>query len=187
MPQYDIKIMTMDHVGAVHAIEEATFATPWSRDSIEREVNGNPCARYLVIMENETVLGYAGMWLVMDEAHITNVAIRGDRRGEGLGEMLMRALVQLAADSGMNWMTLEVRASNAAAQGLYKKLGFFNVGRRKNYYEDNHEDAILMALEDLPEGNPENDPFAVFEEEIEGDLTDIPTCDTINEENETGA
>jgi len=75
-------------------------------------------------------------------------------------------------------MTLEVRASNTAAQNLYKKLGFFNVGRRKNYYEDNHEDAVLMALEDLPEGNPENDPFAVFED----DLTDIPACDTINEE-----
>jgi len=178
MPQYDIQIMTMAHVDEVHAIEEATFATPWSRDSIEREVAGNMCARYLVICEEGHVLGYAGMWLVMDEAHITNVAIRADKRGLGLGEKLMRALVQLAADSGMNWMTLEVRASNTAAQNLYKKLGFFNVGRRKNYYEDNHEDAVLMALEDLPEGNPENDPFAVFED----DLTDIPACDTINEE-----
>ena len=78
---------------------------------------------------------------------------------------LMRALIQLAADSGMIWMTLEVRRSNAAAQGLYRKLGFVDVGWRKRYYEDNGEDALLMGLEHLPEGHPENDPFAVFEEE----------------------
>ena len=174
----DIQIMTPLHVSEVCAIEEATFATPWSRQSIEREVTGNPCARYLVITEGAQVLGYAGMWLIMDEAHITNVAIRHDKRGAGLGEKLMRALVQLAADSGMNWMTLEVRASNLPAQNLYKKLGFINVGRRKNYYEDNREDAILMALEHLPEGHPENDPFAVSEE----DLTDIATCDKITDE-----
>lgn len=175
MPQCDIQIMTAVHVDQVCAIEDATFATPWSRQSIEREVTGNPCARYLVATEGAKVLGYAGMWLVMDEAHITNVAIDESRRGEGIGEKLMRALVQLAADSGMNWMTLEVRVSNIPAQNLYKKLGFINVGRRKNYYEDNHEDAVLMALEHLPEGNPENDPFAVYED----DLTDISSCDTI--------
>ncbi len=115
----DIQIMTPLHVSEVCAIEEATFATPWSRQSIEREVTGNPCARYLVITEGAHVLGYAGMWLILDEAHITNVAIRQDKRGAGLGEKLMRALVQLAADSGMNWMTLEVRASNLPAQNLW--------------------------------------------------------------------
>ena len=161
MCDFDIRLMTVKDVDQVCAIEDATFATPWSRASIEREVTDNPCARYLLVTKGEEVLGYAGMWLVLDEAHITNVAIRADQRGKGLGEKLMRALVQLAADSGMNWMTLEVRASNAAAQRLYKKLGFINVGRRKGYYEDNREDAILMALEHLPEGHPENDPFAV--------------------------
>ena len=161
MEQREIALMAMEHLDQVHAIEQDSFATPWSRASLENEITNNPCARYLVICEHGEVLGYAGMWLVLDEAHITNVAIRRDSRGKGLGEKLMRALVQLAADSGMNWMTLEVRASNAPAQGLYKKLGFINVGRRKNYYEDNREDAILMALEHLPEGNPDNDPFAV--------------------------
>ena len=156
--------MTAADVDAVCAIEEATFARPWSRASIENELT-NSCARYVVLRRGGETVGYAGMWLVIDEAHVTNVAIRKDLRGQGLGEKLMRALIQLAADSGMIWMTLEVRRSNAAAQGLYRKLGFVDVGWRKRYYEDNGEDALLMGLEHLPEGHPENDPFAVFEEE----------------------
>ena len=88
--------------------------------------------------------------------------MRPDRRGMGYGEMVTRGLIQLAADSGMNWMTLEVRRSNKAAQNLYHKLGFIDVGYRKRYYE-NTEDALIMALEHLPEGNPDNDPMLVRE------------------------
>lgn len=164
MCEFETGLMTAADVDAVCAIEEATFARPWSRASIENELT-NSCARYVVLRRSGETVGYAGMWLVIDEAHVTNVAIRKDLRGQGLGEKLMRALIQLAADSGMIWMTLEVRRSNAAAQGLYRKLGFVDVGWRKRYYEDNGEDALLMGLEHLPEGHPENDPFAVFEEE----------------------
>lgn len=164
MCEFETGIMTAADVDAVCAIEEATFARPWSRASIENELT-NSCARYVVLRRGGETVGYAGMWLVIDEAHVTNVAIRKDLRGQGLGEKLMRALIQLAADSGMIWMTLEVRRSNAVAQGLYRKLGFVDVGWRKRYYEDNGEDALLMGLEHLPEGHPENDPFAVFEEE----------------------
>ena len=164
MCEFETGIMTAADVDAVCAIEEATFARPWSRASIENELT-NSCARYVVLRRGGETVGYAGMWLVIDEAHVTNVAIRKDLLGQGLGEKLMRALIQLAADSGMIWMTLEVRRSNAAAQGLYRKLGFVDVGWRKRYYEDNGEDALLMGLEHLPEGHPENDPFAVFEEE----------------------
>ena len=164
MCEFETGIMTAADVDAVCAIEEATFARPWSRASIENELT-NSCARYVVLRRSGETVGYAGMWLVIDEAHVTNVAIRKDLRGQGLGEKLMRALIQLAADSGMIWMTLEVRRSNAAAQGLYRKLGFVDVGWRKRYYEDNGENALLMGLEHLPEGHPENDPFAVFEEE----------------------
>ena len=164
MCEFETGIMTAADVDAVCAIEEATFARPWSRASIENELT-NSCARYVVLRRGGETVGYAGMWLVIDEAHVTNVAIRKDLRGQGLGEKLMRALIQRAADSGMIWMTLEVRRSNAAAQGLYRKLGFVDVGWRKRYYEDNGEDALLMGLEHLPEGHPENDPFAVFEEE----------------------
>ena len=164
MCEFETGIMTAADVDAVCAIEEATFARPWSRASIENELTKS-CARYVVLRRGGETVGYAGMWLVIDEAHVTNVAIRKDLRGQGLGEKLMRALIQLAADSGMIWMTLEVRRSNAAAQGLYRKLGFVDVGWRKRYYEDTGEDALLMGLEHLPEGHPENDPFAVFEEE----------------------
>ena len=162
MADYEISLMTEADVDGMHAIEEATFATPWSRKSIEAELT-NGCARYLVARAEGEVVGYAGMWLVIDEAHITNVAVRADMRGQGLGRQLMGRLIQLAADSGMIWMTLEVRRSNKVAQNLYRSFGFIDVGYRKRYYEDNQEDALLMALEHLPEGHPENDPFAVEE------------------------
>ena len=162
MADYEISLMTAADVDGMHAIEEATFATPWSRKSIEAELT-NGCARYLVARAEGEVVGYAGMWLVIDEAHITNVAVRADMRGQGLGRRLMGRLIQLAADSGMIWMTLEVRRSNKVAQNLYRSFGFIDVGYRKRYYEDNQEDALLMALEHLPEGHPENDPFAVEE------------------------
>lgn len=163
MSEIRTDIMTLADVDQVHAIEVDSFHTPWSRQSFVNDMTTNACARYVVLRREDEVLGYAGMWLVLDEAHITNVAVRRDERGRGLGRQLMNALIQLAADSGMNWMTLEVRRSNDPARALYKSLGFIEVGVRKGYYEDTKEDAILMALENLPEGHPENDPFAVEE------------------------
>ena len=145
----EITLMRVEDVEAVHAIEEACFAIPWSRESFLREVTENQCARYLVMREDGECVAYAGMWFVLDEAHVTNVAVRLDARGEGIGEALMRALIRLAADNGMTWMTLECRRSNKIAQNLYHKLGFTDVGYRKRYYEDNREDALVMALEDL--------------------------------------
>ena len=162
MADYEISLMTAADVDGMHQVEQATFAVPWSRASIEAELT-NPCARYLVARENGEVIGYAGMWLVIDEGHVTNVAVRADKRGQGLGKELMKRLIQLAADSGMIWMTLEVRHSNKVAQNLYHTFGFVDVGYRKRYYEDNQEDALLMGLEHLPEGHPENDPFSVTE------------------------
>ena len=146
----------------MHAIEEACFKTPWSKASFYREVTENACARYVVLREDGVAVAYAGVWFVLDEGHITNIAVHPDRRGRGYGEQVTRAMIQLAADSGMNWMTLEVRRSNVVAQNLYHKLGFIDVGYRKRYYE-NSEDALIMALEKLPPGNPENDPMLVRE------------------------
>ena len=163
MSEITIGLMTLDDVDAVAAIEAATFRTPWSKESFYREVTDNACARYVVLREDGEAIAYAGVWFVLDEGHITNIAVREDRRGMGYGEQVTRAMIQLAADSGMNWMTLEVRRSNVAAQNLYHKLGFIDVGYRKRYYE-NTEDALIMALEHLPEGNPENDPFLVRED-----------------------
>ncbi len=162
MSEITIGLMTLDDVDAVAAIEAATFRTPWSKESFYREVTDNACARYVVLREDGVAVAYAGVWFVLDEGHITNIAVREDRRGMGYGEQVTRAMIQLAADSGMSWMTLEVRRSNEAAKNLYHKLGFIDVGYRKRYYE-NTEDALIMALEHLPEGNPENDPFLVRE------------------------
>lgn len=155
----EIRLMRADDVEKVHAIEEQCFAVPWSRESFLREVTQNLCARYLVLCEDGEAVAYAGMWFVLDEAHVTNIAVRPDRRARGYGKAITQALIQLAADSGMTWMTLECRRSNEVAQSLYRKLGFVEVGFRKRYYADNNEDALIMALERLPEGNPENDPL----------------------------
>ena len=164
MSEITMGLMTVDDVDAVHDIEVSCFRTPWSRKSFYEEVTQNACARYMVVREDGQAIAYAGVWFVLDEGHITNIAVREDRRGMGYGEMVTRGLIQLAADSGMNWMPLEVRRSNTAAQNLYHKLGFIDVGYRKRYYE-NTEDALIMALEHRPEGHPENDPFLVREED----------------------
>ena len=163
MSELTTELMTLEDVEAVHAIEAATFKTPWSKESFYHDVTDTPCARYVVLREDGEVVAYAGVWFVLDEGHITNIAVRQDRRGLGYGERVTRAMIQLAADSGMNWMTLEVRRSNRVAQNLYHKLGFIDVGYRKRYYE-NSEDALIMALEKLPEGNPERDPMLVRED-----------------------
>ena len=163
MSEVTMGLMTLEDVEAVHAIEVACFKTPWSMESFYREVTDNACARYVVLREDGVPVAYAGVWFVLDEGHITNIAVRPDRRGIGYGERVTRGMIQLAADSGMNWMTLEVRRSNTVAQNLYHKLGFIDVGYRKRYYE-NSEDALIMALEQLPEGHPENDPFLQTEE-----------------------
>ena len=163
MSEITVGLMTLDDIDAVAAIEAATFRTPWSKNAFYREVTDNACARYVVLREDGVAVAYAGVWFVLDEGHITNIAVREDRRGIGYGERVTRAMIQLAADSGMRWMTLEVRRSNEAAIHLYHKLGFIDVGYRKRYYE-NTEDALIMALEELPEGDPENDPMLVREE-----------------------
>ena len=158
MPEITISPMTLADVDAVHAIEAATFPVPWSRESFEKEVTENKCARYLVLREDGVPVAYAGMWLVIDEAHVTNIAVREDRRGLGYGKAVTAALIQLAADTGLSLMTLECRRSNERAQALYHGLGFTDVGYRKRYYE-NREDALIMYLQPLPEGHPENDPW----------------------------
>ena len=144
-----IRRMEAADVPFVHAIEEATFAVPWSLDSFEKELT-NPCARYLVAVKDDRVIGFAGVWLVLDEGHVTNIAIAESQRGFGYGKALTLALLQYASNLGVAYVTLEVRKSNVRAQNLYKQLGFVSVGVRKRYYEDNQEDAYLMVNQNLP-------------------------------------
>lgn len=166
MSEITIGLMTAADVDAVHEIETLCFKTPWSRESILHEIEGNQCARYIVLREDGKTIAYAGVWFILDEGHITNIAVHPDKRGMGYGERVTREMIQMAADSGMSVMTLEVRRSNVAAQNLYHKLGFIDVGYRKKYYE-NTEDALIMFLEHMPEAHPENDPMLVVEEDGE--------------------
>lgn len=162
-----IRFMRLKDVDAVADIEEATFARPWSRDSFRQELTRNAVARYLVAEEGGEILGYAGAWVIMDESHITNIAVREDARGRGLGKKLTAELLQVLSNLGACYATLEVRVSNERAQTLYKSLGFVSVGKRKRYYEDNNEDAYLMVCEHLPEADPEysEEPWIEKEEE----------------------
>jgi [ribosomal protein S18]-alanine N-acetyltransferase len=147
-----IRRMRKADVGAVFAIELSTFSVPWPESSFHHELDENPTARYLVA-ENDfgEVIAYAGAWMIFEEAHITNIAVRADWRGQGVGEELTRALIQYAANLGVKYMTLEVRKSNGIAQAMYRKLGFEKLGVRKQYYSDNQEDALLMVLQSMPE------------------------------------
>ncbi len=144
MSDYSIRPITSADIDAVWNIEKMYFTLPWSRLSLALEVERNKCARYFVAESEGTILGYAGMWLVLDEAHITNIAVHPLARRRGIGEALLRALMAEAYRLGIERITLEVRDSNTAAQSLYEKLGFVRVGRRKGYYSDNNEDAIIM-------------------------------------------
>lgn len=144
-----VRMMTLSDVDDVQEIEKGCFSLPWTRNAFVQEITENKCARYVVIEHTARVVAYAGMWLVLDEAHITNVAVHPDYQSQGYGELVMRALIRVAKELGMVYMTLEVRRSNVIAQGLYRKLGFFDVGYRKRYYEDNKEDALLMACEHI--------------------------------------
>ena len=146
-----IRRMNRDDLDAVTAIEKATFAVPWSRESFRQELERNVAARYLVAEADGKVVGYAGAWVILDESHITNIAVLEEWRGRGIGRQLTRALLQYLSNLGACYATLEVRVSNERAQNLYRNLGFVSVGKRKRYYEDNGEDAFLMVCEHMPD------------------------------------
>ena len=139
-----LRAMTMADLDAVCEIEEQCFSVPWSRESMEKELIGNDQAHYLVAEIDEKVVGYAGFWQVLDEGHIMNIAVAPSMRGQGLGEELMRAMLQQGTQFGIIYWTLEVRVSNIAAIKLYEKVGFTSAGIRPGYYEKPREDANIM-------------------------------------------
>lgn len=135
-------------VEGIHEIETLCFPMPWSRESILHDIRENVVARWLVLDDGSgNVLAYAGMWFVLDEAHVCNVAVHPDVQGRGYGHRIFEALIDLAQENSMSMMTLEVRRSNVRAQALYHACGFLDVGYRKRYYEDNREDALIMYRE----------------------------------------
>lgn len=150
-----IRRMTLEDVPAVAAVEAATFPTPWSEDAFRQELTSNAVARYLVAVVDGKVIGFAGAWVILDESHITNIAILDGYRGKGYGRALTAALMQYLSNLGAAYATLEVRKSNLTAQNLYVSLGFIKLGVRKRYYEDNNEDALLMVCDHMPEADPD--------------------------------
>ncbi len=171
---YVIEAMTLADVPAVTALERAVFSLPWSRHAFEHEVQHNPMAHFLVVRHASAqlssqgrnspapaataewtvmrpappvLLGYGGFWLIIDEAHICTLAVHPQWRGRGLGQLLLVRLIERAAAANARCLTLEVRATNLIAQRLYTKYGFMSVGRRKGYYTDTGEDAIIMTTD----------------------------------------
>jgi ribosomal-protein-alanine N-acetyltransferase len=142
-----IEPMGAEDIPQVATIDRATFANPWSEASYRYEVTENEAAHFLVALTppGRRVVGFAGYWLVVDEAHIATLAVHAEWRRRGLGEQLLAALLQQARALGALSATLEVRAGNAAAQRLYARHAFAEVGRRAHYYQDNGEDALLLT------------------------------------------
>jgi [ribosomal protein S18]-alanine N-acetyltransferase len=144
-----IERMTVDDLDAVRSIEQEAFSTPWPSHAYRQELESNRMAHYIVARWGGEIVGFAGMWLLVDEAHVTTFATRGTWRRRGIGERLLLALLDLARVRGAREATLEVRPSNIAARRLYEKYGFRNAGVRPRYYSDNHEDALIMTTEPL--------------------------------------
>ncbi|RKN82278.1 ribosomal protein S18-alanine N-acetyltransferase [Paenibacillus ginsengarvi] len=136
--------MRVDDIAVICDIEKEAFTTPWTEAAFHNELTNNQFAHYLIMELDGLIIGYGGMWLILDEAHITNIAIRAAYRGRKLGERLMIQLQSAAVFLGAERITLEVRTSNVIAQRLYAKMGFIPAGLRKGYYTDNGEDAIIM-------------------------------------------
>ncbi|WP_085993410.1 ribosomal protein S18-alanine N-acetyltransferase [Oceanobacillus senegalensis] len=144
MSEVVIRKMEFTDVEQVLEVERASFTTPWTTDVFYQEIVDNHHAHYFVLEVDEKIVGYVGIWIVVDDAQITNIAIMPDYRGQSLGERLFGFVIQLLQHIGAKRLSLEVRVSNIAAQRLYRKFGLVPGGIRKNYYTDSGEDAIVM-------------------------------------------
>jgi ribosomal-protein-alanine N-acetyltransferase len=157
--------MELGDIPQVLAIDRLSFSLPWSASSYRFELTENHASHFLVALDDEAsrprnvfqrllgqpsprpIVGYVGYWLIVDEAHISTLAVHPDWRGRGIGEQLLLTVLRHGAEAGAVMVTLEVRAGNTTAQNLYRKHDFAVVGRRKRYYQDNREDALIMTVE----------------------------------------
>jgi ribosomal-protein-alanine N-acetyltransferase len=141
--------MAVEDLAAVEEIEHESFTTPWPANAYRSELEKNRLAHYIVARYKDQVVGFAGVWLMVDEAHITTFAVRRAWRRQGIGERLLLALLDLSVARGAREATLEVRPSNHPARRLYEKYGFMLVGVRPRYYSDDNEDALIMTTDAL--------------------------------------
>jgi ribosomal-protein-alanine N-acetyltransferase len=149
MNWYKIRRARPEDKDGLHRVERACFALPWSADDLARDATENILAIYYVAEAADaghtpTIVGYAGAWVVLDEGHITNVAVDPDCRRRGIAVMLLRELLEAAREKGAKRFTLEVKRTNEAAIALYERFGFRGVGCRKGYYKEDGEDAVIM-------------------------------------------
>lgn len=139
-----IEKMTSGHLDDVYIIETECFSHPWSKQSLEEELN-NETSLFLVAKEENEVIGYIGMSIVIDEGYIFNVAVRESYRNKGVATALINELVTYGKKNNFSFITLEVRESNLPAISLYSKFGFIKAGERKDYYSNPKENAILLT------------------------------------------
>ena len=144
VPRLAIESMRHDDIPVVQAIERSIFPSTWPKNAYASELTQNRHALYVVLRTDDHISGYGGLWKVGQEAHITTIGVRREDQGRGYGSTLFCALLQRAYELQTSWVTLEVRISNTVAIGMYEHFGFKTIGRRRAYYTDNGEDAIVM-------------------------------------------
>lgn len=148
MENLTLKKLDKEDVNGLYEVSSLSLKETWSLGSIEQELS-NKFARYIVCKDGDKVIGFIGAWLIASEGQITNLAVHPDYRKKGIGKKLMKSLISSLKNEDCNAITLEVRESNTVAKNLYKSLGFLSEGIRKNFYEDNKEDANIMWLRDF--------------------------------------
>jgi ribosomal-protein-alanine N-acetyltransferase len=131
-------------VREVMRIEQQSFTTTWPANAFYQELNDNKLAHYYVGRIGDTIVAYGGIWVILEDSHITTIAVEPRYRGRRYGEVMLVKLLDEAIARGASWMTLEVRESNDVAQALYRKYGFTTVSTRRGYYSDNNENALVM-------------------------------------------
>lgn len=152
MPLY-IRKMAVSDLDSVMEIELYSFPTPWPRHIYEQDITQVESSRFYVALDggpDGPVVGYIGNWFVQDECHVGSIATKREARGRGVAEALLVYTARQGLKEDLAYVILEVRVNNLAAINLYKKLGFKQVGLRKGYYRDTGEDALLMAMQDMP-------------------------------------
>ncbi len=174
-PQLELRRMKAQDVPEVMEIESVSFGRHhWSDDSFYNEL-GNQVGRYYSLLDKQAgkVIGYLGQWFIVDESHITTVAVHPDYRGNSLGELMIVQALERCMGSSIHWVTLEVRVSNYSAQNLYYKYGFSSVGIRPKYYQDNQEDALIMTTSDIHSETYRN-RYRMLKQELEAKLGGFP-------------
>jgi len=140
----EVEPMSLEDIPDILRVEALCFSTPWPRNAFHNELTENRLAHYFVGRCGDEIAAYGGLWVILEDAHITTVAVHPGFQRQHYGERMLVRLLEEAVERGACWITLEVRESNVAAQELYKKYGFTIVNTRRGYYSDNDENALVM-------------------------------------------